>query len=164
MNYEITVDSIATRSVNTKFGAKDTYTVISKEGQSYSMGFTKPKFKVGDTINFISEADKYGEKIDPATVKVVTAGLGGSPAVATGNAPTASRSPAFGTRPFPIPPLHGDRAIVRQNALTNARETVMVLGDNVGEDDEKVAARIIKMARMFEDYTAGDVEARAAKE
>jgi hypothetical protein len=167
------VTAINTKVVNTKFGAKDTFNITCDDGVNYSMGFSKPKFKVGDTINFVSEADKYGQKIDPATVQVITAGTGASvPTPAAGG--MRSGGSGYSPRPFPIPPLHGDRSIVRQNALTNARELVTSI---IGPDPdshaewaarqvqfEVLAAEVIRVARMFEDYTAGDIEARVAQE
>jgi hypothetical protein len=88
--------------------------------------------------------------------------------------PAASAAPArsYGppARPFPIPLLHGDRAIIRQNALTNAREAVIELitssgkaGDIAMLDDASVAKRIIAMAAIFEEYSAGDIERRLAE-
>jgi hypothetical protein len=82
-------------------------------------------------------------------------------------ATAAGRSYGPPTRPFPIPLLHGDRAIIRQNALTNAREAVVALFTvspaGPMPDDVDFAKRIISMASIFEEYSAGDIERRAAE-
>jgi hypothetical protein len=66
---------------------------------------------------------------------------------------------------FPIPLLHGDRAIVRQNSVTNATKAVQDFGvedpENLSLED--YAALIIKVARMFEAYSCGDLDAQLAE-
>jgi hypothetical protein len=65
---------------------------------------------------------------------------------------------------FPIPLLHGDRAIVRQNSITNATKAI---GDYVSDIDgisiEDYASEIIRVARMFEAYSCGDLDAQLAE-
>jgi hypothetical protein len=65
---------------------------------------------------------------------------------------------------FPIPALHGDRSIVRQNAL--ARATELYIGARGGKPfdlDDSTSTLVIRMARQFEAYTAGDLDLAAAK-
>jgi hypothetical protein len=60
---------------------------------------------------------------------------------------------------FPIPALHGDRAIVRQNSVTNA---VKLITDSVHSTDEAdwddLADMVIRIARKFEAYSCGDLD------
>ena len=66
---------------------------------------------------------------------------------------------------FPIPALHGDRAIVRQNAL--ARATDIYIAARGGKPFELEAENldfVIRLARKFEAYTAGDIDMMEAIE
>jgi hypothetical protein len=87
----------------------------------------------------------------------------------TGVPATASASPAKApysppSKVFPIPLLHGDRAIVRQNSVTNATKA---MGDFISDKDgisiEDYASEILRVARMFEAYSCGDLDAQAAE-
>jgi hypothetical protein len=155
-----TVTAINDRKVNTKFGEKLSYTFMAN-GEKFNLGFNKPAFKVGDTIEFTFTEGTYGKDVEKGTVRVISKGAPGAPATAAG------RSYGPPTRPFPIPLLHGDRAIIRQNALTNAREAVVALFTvspaGPMPDDVDFAKRIISMASIFEEYSAGDIERRAAE-
>jgi hypothetical protein len=66
---------------------------------------------------------------------------------------------------FPIPLLHGDRAIVRQNSITNATKAVRdYLVSTDGFDSvQDYADIIIEIARKFEAYSCGDLDAQAAE-
>lgn len=159
-----TVENITSKEVNTKFGPKPSYTVIAN-GERFNHGFKKPAFKIGDTIQFTFSEGKYGNDIEVATVRVVSSGGGGVPAAA----PTPAAKPAYGppVKPFPIPALHGDRAIIRQNALTNSRELITSLPGHFLDMDKaytpkEIADMIINVARMFEAYSAGDIDMEAA--
>ena len=60
---------------------------------------------------------------------------------------------------FPIPALHGDRAIVRQNALARATDLyVAARGGKPFELEAESLDFVIKLARKFEAYTAGDLD------
>ena len=155
------IQNITSKEVNTKIGMKPVYSV-QVDGEWYGHGFRKPAFKIGDEVAFTFTDGTYGKKIDEGSVRVIKEGDASA-------APPASVAPArpFGppAKPFPIPPLHGDRAIVRQNALTNAREAVAALGKYRDEDemrDDEYANRIIAMARMFEAYSCGDLDLQEA--
>ena len=160
------VENITSKNANTKFGSKPVYS-IKANGEWFSIGFNKPKFNVGDTVDFLYEDGTYGKQVDTKTVRVLSKGSGEAAPAVSGSTPSAS-APSTGRsfgppqKVFPIPLLHGDRSIVRQNALTNAREVVTSLGCDAMSDDE-VADRIIAMARRFEEYSAGDIERRAAE-
>ena len=157
------IENISTKEVNTKFGPKPAYSVVAN-GERYSYGFKKPAFKIGDEVDFQYTENTYGKNIDHASVRLLKKGEGGSAA------PAATSSPArasYGSpKVFPIPPLHGDRAIVRQNSITNATKLVSdALCNGKKEVDLAAAAeQIISIARMFEAYSCGDIEALAAEE
>jgi len=161
------VENISTKEVNTKFGPKPTYTVVAN-GDRYSYGFKKPAFKIGDEIEFQFSEDTYGKKIDHASVRMLKKSDGTAPPVTATTAPARSGfTPA--AKVFPIPPLHGDRAIVRQNSVTNATKLVSdVLSKSKGDVDIKcyddAAQLIIKIAREFEAYSCGDLDMAVAEE
>jgi len=95
--------------------------------------------------------------------------------VLSSGSPTASAAPssasggaaksAFSRGSFPIALEDGQRSIIRQNALTNARELVgLTIDSKKGiEDPSSTIALIIEIAREFEAYTAGDIERYAAE-
>ena len=162
-NTTVGVADISTKMVDTKFGAKPTYSIKGSDGQWYKCGFKKPSCAVGDTVSFDYTEGKYGKDIDMASL----AKAGAAPTAAAPSAPAASAPRSYGppTKPFPIPPLHGDRAIIRQNALTNARELYAVhmeINKQKDWDAEVTATVIIALARKFEAYSAGDLDMAAA--
>lgn len=65
---------------------------------------------------------------------------------------------------FPIDPLDGQRSIIRQNALTNARELWAAAYVDRDENIDLVIDSIIYAARRFEAYTAGDLDRQKAQE
>jgi hypothetical protein len=165
------ISKIATKTVNTKFGAKSAYS-IQADGEWYSYGFKKPAFNEGDEVNFTYTDGTYGKAVDVATVRVISKGSG-SPSTASTSAPKAPGNTEVASAPtnrsygppakvFPIPALHGDRAIVRQNSLTNA---VNLLKEYFGEEVEmeQRAQHVINIARMFEAYSCGDLDMEEAK-
>lgn len=154
------VENITTKEVNTKFGPKPVYSVYAN-GERFGYGWKKPAFTAGDEIDFQYTEGKYGKDIDLNSVKMLKKGDGMTPALPA--APSAPARPAFAQKVFPIPLLHGDRAIVRQNSVTNA--TKLVIETNGTEKSaEELAEQIINIARMFEAYSCGDLEALAAEE
>lgn len=63
---------------------------------------------------------------------------------------------------FPVPPLHPDRSIIRQNSLTHAVKVVEYVG--AYGDTEEFANEAIRIARIFESYSTGDLDIEAAGE
>lgn len=157
----ITVQSISTKEVTTRFGNKQTYSVKSTDGTWYKNGFKKPTFKEGDTVDIEFKDTSYGPEITSS--KVVSGGS--SPIAAPAPRPASAPSGGGYSKPFPIPPLHGDRAIIRQNSLTNAREAwVSMHGGKAYKLDADAALEIVSVARIFESYSCGDMDMAMAKE
>lgn len=163
-----TIENITQKEVNTKFGPKPAYTVHAN-GERFSYGFKKPAFKIGDTVDFQFTENTYGKNIDLASVRMLAKGEGapapvGAVVGGSSPAPKAYSAPA---KVFPIPPLHGDRAIVRQNSITNAVKAVQDY--NASNDVEETSLEeqintIIAVARQFEAYSCGDLDVAQAEE
>lgn len=161
------VTNITSRPVTTKFGPKPVYDV-HLDGVKHSFGFTKPPFAIGADIDCLVNSDKYGPKIEPASVVVKAHGTPGT-APSPSAPPSPVSGPSSGTRSysgppakvFPIPLLHGDRAIVRQNSVTNAVNSIRpLMAADTPLDD--VAEMVILLARKFEAYSCGDLESEEA--
>lgn len=160
---QITVQTISSKSVTTKFGPKPVFSIKGTDNNWYKCGFTKPKCSEGDTIEVNVKETDYGSEItDPKNITIV--GGGGV------SVPSASPVRSGGTasrggydRVFPVPALSPERAIIRQNALTNARELyVGTLDTKKGVSLDDAAKHIIEVARIFEAYSTGDIDKAAA--
>lgn len=159
------VENITSKEVTTKFGPKPAYSIVAN-GERFSYGFKKPAFKIGDEIDFQFSENTYGKTVDMTSVQLISKGTGSPtppPATATTAPAKAYGAPA---KVFPIPPLHGDRAIVRQNSITNATKAVCdYFKDNEGINSvDEYAELIIQVARKFEAYSCGDLDMQAAEE
>lgn len=154
------VESIGTKEVKTRFGMKPTYS-MKVDGEWYKLGFNKPRCDKGDTVTFNYTEGTYGREVDAKAISVGTGGVKAAPESAAPRAPSYS-----GKGVFPIPALDGQRAIVRQNALTNAREMVVAFdnGDKGIVDYNIMSDKIIHIARKFEAYACGDLDAIRAME
>lgn len=152
------IERITSKEVNTKFGAKPAYS-IKANGEWFQYGFKKPAFNEGDEVDFQYTESSYGKQVDAKSVRTLAKGTGSPTAAPSGG----GGKPTYSAKVFPIPPLHGDRAIVRQNSITNATKLVCDLSNYESWSDGKDAAdEIIAIARMFEAYSCGDLEAEAA--
>jgi hypothetical protein len=154
------VEQISTKDVTTKFGTKPTYS-IKINGGWVKCGFKNHNANVGDEVEFDGNTGTYG--LETKAVTIIRKGAGVAPSTAvTSSAPPVTAPKAFGgykEKVFPIPALHGDRAIVRQNAL--ARATDIYIAARGGKPFELEGSNldfIIKLARKFEAYTAGDLD------
>lgn len=159
------VENITSKEVTTKFGPKPAYSIVAN-GERFSYGFKKPAFKIGDEIDFQFSENTYGKTVDMTSVQLISKGTGSPtppPATATTAPAKAYGAPA---KVFPIPPLHGDRAIVRQNSITNATKAVCdYFNSNHGiNTSDEYADLIIQVARKFEAYSCGDLDMQAAEE
>lgn len=153
------VVAVGSKPVNTKWGEKTTHS-FQVDGVWYKTGFKKGKFSKGDTITFTYVEGPYGNDVDVASISTGVAGATAQPAA-------SAAKPAYtggGKGVFPIPALDGQRAIVRQNALTNARELYIASVDPTAVDIKDTAYDIIAIARIFEAYACGDLDALKAAE
>lgn len=153
------VVAVGSKPVNTKWGEKTTHS-FQVDGVWYKTGFKKGKFSKGDTITFTYVEGPYGNDVDVASISTGSAGATAQPAA-------SAAKPAYtggGKGVFPIPALDGQRAIVRQNALTNARELYIASGGSMVTDIKDKAYDIIAIARIFEAYACGDLDALKAAE
>ena len=157
------IENITTKEVTTKFGPKPAYTIVAG-GERFSYGFKKPAFAIGDEVDFQYTENTYGKNVDLASVQMIKKGTGApTPSASTASPGKAPYSPP--SKVFPIPLLHGDRAIVRQNSVTNATKAI---GDFINMEDytgtiEDYASEILRVARMFEAYSCGDLDTAQAE-
>lgn len=157
------IENITTKEVTTKFGPKPAYTIVAG-GERFSYGFKKPAFAIGDEVDFQYTENTYGKNVDMTSVQMIKKGTGApTPSASSASPAKAPYSPP--AKVFPIPLLHGDRAIVRQNSITNATKAVCDYLDS--NDDvatmQDYADLIIEIARKFEAYSCGDLDAQAAE-
>jgi hypothetical protein len=95
---------------------------------------------------------------------------GSSDTTTTSSSPMASKGSSgasYARGVFPLATNDGSRSIVRQNSITNAVALyTSVVGDVVSkpEDLENVAYSVINIARIFEKYSAGDIDAELNKQ
>ena len=153
------VEELGTKKVNTKFGEKNTYS-IKVTGNWVRCGFKDPGANVGDEVELDGVTGTYG--IETKSVTILARGSGTLSSVGSSSTPAKS-SYSSNARVFPIPALHGDRSIIRQNAL--ARAVDLYIGARGGkpfELDSVTTSIAINMARNFEAYTAGDLDLAAA--
>ena len=114
----------------------------------------------GDEVEFDDGGKSYVRDIK------VTKGGGGS--AVTGGSTMASKGSGgtgYARGAFPIPANDGSRAIVRQNSITNAVALLNQLDFPKKLDEmEEVAYAVINIARIFEKYSSGDLDAELTKQ
>lgn len=160
------VEAVSTKDVTTKFGVKPTYS-FKVNGTWIKCGFKNPSVDVGYTVDFDGVTGTYG--IETKAVNILSRAIATPVVTASTAVPTTTAPKSYGggykDKVFPIPALHGDRAIVRQNAL--ARATDLYIAARGGKPFELEASTldlVIKLARKFEAYTAGDLDMAEAME
>ena len=158
------VEATGTKDVTTKFGVKPTYS-LKVNGSWYKSGFKNPKADSGDEVQFEESEGTYGK--EAKDVKVVSKGSGVAPTSTASSRPTeVPKAPfvPYNQKVFPIPPLHGDRSIIRQNALARSVELQIASygGKPFATDEKSLSEMLIAQARKFEAYTAGDLDLEAA--
>lgn len=170
MNAAGIVTRVSSKDRNTRFGVKKVHS-FQIGADWFNCNFKNPNVNVGDSIAFDYEEGDYGKDVDVGSITKSAAssvGMAGSAPSPVGT-PMALRpvAPAGGKGVFPIPALDGQRAIVRQNALTNARELVCEFAKVMAairkdvafvDNPEREADRIIAVARKFEAYSCGDLD------
>ena len=107
----------------------------------------------GDEVSFESVLDKTGKYNN----------IKGSVKKGGTTAPVSGAS-SEGTLKVLKPTLDRERSIIRQNALTNARELYTSFLADSEDLSETVIKTILSVAREFEAYTSGDSDIEVAKE
>ena len=155
------VEAVSTKDVTTKFGTKPTYS-FKVNGGWIKCGFKNPGVDVGYTVDFDGVTGTYGVETKSVNITARTASAPSATHVPAPTAAPAAKSyggSSYKEKVFPIPALHGDRAIVRQNALARATDLyIAARGAKPFELEASTLDVIIKFARKFEAYTAGDLD------
>lgn len=158
------VEAVSTKDVNTKFGLKPTFS-MKVNGTWVKCGFKTHGASVGDEVEFDGNTGTYG--METKAVNVIRRGTGAAPSTGVTSSTPVTKSfvgGGFKEKVFPIPALHGDRAIVRQNALARATDIfIAARGGKPFELDESTFNLVIGFARKFEAYTAGDIDMAEAQ-
>ncbi len=159
-----TVEWMGSKDVNTKWGLKPKYS-MKINGQWFSAGFKKAlAMPTGTQVEVEYVTGAYGN--DVTSIKATTGGVAPT-AGTTASEGAATPSKSYGRdRPFPIPVTHGDRSIIRQNALTHATNlyTTVVVDGSKKLDLKKAAEEIVELAYIFEEYSSGSREQKMAEE
>lgn len=164
------VQGVYSKDVTTRFGNKKVWDIKLDDGQYYKNGFKKPIADVGDSVSIEYTVDKYGNEITSLIRSNTSSGA--APSLNDGGSTKPTPSPNQyssnrGNKPFPVPSDHGDRSIIRQNSLTNARELVVAQCLKVGTIPsssmplDSLVDLIIATAYKFEEYSSGDREVKA---
>ena len=112
----------------------------------------------GDEVEFDDGGKSYVRDIKVTKGGGGSAVTGGSTMVSKGSGGTG-----YARGAFPIPANDGSRAIVRQNSITNA--VALYNGLTIPfESMEESAYAVINIARIFEKYSAGDIDAELTKQ
>jgi hypothetical protein len=136
-----TIDAVYENDVKGYGGKMKKAFRYSINGAYYSGGFKRWAGEKGDevTIDYETNAKGYND------IKEMWVTGKGSVETRGGSAIVKSN-----IREFPVGPLAPERAINRQNALTNAVKYAE--GEHLSVDD------VIEIARKFEAYTTGDMD------
>lgn len=147
------VKALSEKVVNTKRGPAKTYSFCGDDETWYKLGFKPAPFAKGDTIEFEATSGAYGMEVDFPSIRVINKGDGSSAPSGGGGRGAPSRGA------FPIAPNDGQRSIIRQNAVTNAREILFAHRDLASfKDIDEVLDEVIRIAQKIELYTTGDKE------
>jgi hypothetical protein len=154
------VEAVSTKDVTTKFGTKPTYS-IKINGGWVKCGFKNHNANVGDEVEFDGNTGTYGVETKAVTVlrRAAAPAVTSSTPTVSAAAPQAKSFGGYKDKVFPIPALHGDRAIVRQNALARATDLyIAARGGKPFDLESSTLDLVIQFARKFEAYTAGDID------
>lgn len=188
----VVIEQTATVSAETKqtrYGPKSLYQ-LEVAGEVYEIGFKLPghisdAVSTGQPVSFAWET-KYGTKrivgkedgirigalsaaqkaalaaAAPTSGSVVSTGF-----KASGSAGSSAGRGGYVNKEFPVGPLHPDRSIIRQNALSHATRLMVQIMDGMSAaasmklSDNDLTTRVIDMATRFEEYATGDLERKA---
>ena len=152
------VESISTKAVTTKFGTKPTYS-MKVSGNWIKCGFKDPDVQAGYEVEFDATTGTYGVETKAVIILKKSAPVVPSPTATTAAPMPKASYGGYKEKVFPIPALHGDRAIVRQNALARATDIyIAARGGKPFDLEASTLDLVIQFARKFEAYTAGDLD------
>jgi hypothetical protein len=114
----------------------------------------------GDEVEFDDGGKAYVRDL-----KVTKSGGGTVASSGSSMASKGSAGTSYARGVFPLAANDGSRSIVRQNSITNAVALLNQLDypKNL-EDMEEVTYTVINIARIFEKYSAGDIDAELNKQ
>jgi hypothetical protein len=116
----------------------------------------------GDEVEFDDGGKAYVRDL-----KVTKTGGGVSAGTGSSMASKGPSGTGYARGVFPLPANDGSRSIVRQNSITNAVALyTSVVGDVASKtkDLEDMAYSVINIARVFEKYSSGDIDAELNKQ
>lgn len=163
----IEVKEVRERDVTTKRGPAKAYDIIGTDGTKYGFGFTAPSrlgLSPGTVFSADAKTSSFGLQIDSKTVT-----LGGTAPVVSPETVAANKASSFSGKNtvFPVPSLHGDMSIIRQNALTNAVSTVADFIATQPTDKwpnlEDWTDWVVTVAYKYSKFSSGHRELEAAK-
>jgi hypothetical protein len=151
------VSAVNPRHFTSKAGKATTVWTAIIDNQEVEMGFEQPSFNVGDTVSLDVEMNRFNKL---APVQPGKPRNSGGPARSSGGGRAAGGG-KFTPKPFPLPPTHGDTAILRQNALTNANAAVnnyLTTQGGAYDTVEDYEEQVLKTAKRFVGWTSGNEE------
>ena len=166
---QITVASIEYREVNTRYGPKKVYSIVSTDGNKYNYGFEEPSKRglaAGTTFNGFVDSDKFGPKVDPKSITLGKA-AGVNPLPPAPSAETATKAAGkYGN--FPVGTRDGSMSIIRQNSVTNATSIVADFIATTEKDTwpktlDEFTEMVITVAYKLTDFSSGQREEKLAK-
>lgn len=169
-NVSGTILGLDSKEVSTRSGKTATVHYIRVEGfpERISVGWKQP-YSSGAYFSGTVEKS-YGE------FKVTTGSVGGTNTTVADNKSQVTTPAASMTRhgfagrseaPFPVPELHPENRIMRQNALQHAARIVssqILQGEYKDTNNEDIADVVLELAVKFVDWSTGRAEERAVQE
>ena len=146
--------TVEAKSFNVKYGS---YGMLIA-GKWYNSKY-EIKAEKGDEVEFDDGGKNYIKGL-----KVVSSGGASTTSTASGPSTSArSSGSGYGNRgKFPIAKDDGQRSIIRQNSLARSIEALKAANMFDGMDPNDMVSTIISTARLFEAYSAGDIDREAA--
>lgn len=169
MNIKLVIAAVTPKHFTSRAGKPcTTFSISGTDGSEYKCGFSKPTCEIGDEVEFMATSGQYGDEVVKNSLRVTQKGTGApaptaqaSQAPAQQQQPTAMARPNFQGKTFPVAKGHGDRSIIRQNSLMNARELLVacVPAKTLGVmyKDGSITTAVLELAMKFEGYSTGDL-------
>lgn len=120
----------------------------------YNAGFKEPTVAKGDEVEFEFNENQWGKELTSIHKT-------GNTSAAAPAQQTSSVDPVWSVFKVDMPK---DRAIIRQNALGHATNVVLSNSHAAAGDLDVVSNEVVRIARLFESYSTGEMDVEAAKE